>query len=122
MAWLRIRDWFVRSNVQKPKLKLDQLRNEALAQSEAYGVEILDDEITPMDFVILALMTKLDIRREDAVQAMLRVHLDGSYVVGRMPRSEAERFVQAIRDETKNRGLPLQCSVFSYAGTAPSSL
>ena len=64
----------------KPKLKKPPM----------YKVILLNDDYTPMEFVIHVLEAFFGMNREKATQVMLAVHTQGSAVVGIFPRDIAE--------------------------------
>lgn len=55
-----------------------------------YKVFLLNDDYTPMEFVVHVLERIFDLDRKDAEQLMLRVHNDGIAECGAYPREDAE--------------------------------
>src|SRR5438094_25689 len=56
-----------------------------------YKMFLLNDEYTPMEFVVHVLEGIFDLDRKDAEQLMLRVHNDGIAECGAYPREDAEK-------------------------------
>ncbi|NDF18243.1 MAG: ATP-dependent Clp protease adapter ClpS [Betaproteobacteria bacterium] len=54
-----------------------------------YQVVLLNDDYTPMEFVILVLQKFFKMGREKATQVMLKVHREGKGVCGLFPRDIA---------------------------------
>jgi ATP-dependent Clp protease adaptor protein ClpS len=94
----------------------------SLPSDEAHGVEILNDNVTPMDFVVSCLVAELSLEQDDAVRIMLGVHTRGSLTVGRMPRALAEQVVVRIAQRARGKGYPLQCQVAPSAESPPADL
>ncbi|SQH72066.1 ATP-dependent Clp protease adaptor ClpS [Helicobacter mustelae] len=72
------------------------------------SVIILNDDYTPMDFVINILMSVFEKNQDQATQIMLEVHHKGSGVCGIYPYDIAELKLQIAREKTKTAQLPLQ--------------
>ena len=60
-----------------------------LAPPPFYTVLLLNDDFTPMDFVVLVLQKFFSMDRERAMQIMLKVHVEGRGVRGVYPRDIA---------------------------------
>lgn len=61
-----------------------------LKRPPMYKVLLLNDDYTPMEFVVHVLEVFFGMEQEKAVQVMLAVHTQGSAVVGIFPRDIAE--------------------------------
>ena len=62
------------------------------------NVLLLNDDVTPMDFVVHVLQEFLDFGFDDACKLMLRVHHEGKAICGTFERDEAEtRVVWRLR-------------------------
>lgn len=85
----------------KPKLKKPQL----------YKVLLLNDDFTPMEFVVVVLEQFFNKAREQAVQIMLHVHQKGIGVCGVFPRDVAETKVKSVMDFSRDHRHPLQCTM-----------
>jgi ATP-dependent Clp protease adaptor protein ClpS len=74
-----------------------------------YRVLLLNDDYTPMDFVILVLQDVFNKSREEAVQIMLHVHQKGVGECGTYPYEVAETKVTRVMDTARKNQHPLQC-------------
>jgi ATP-dependent Clp protease adaptor protein ClpS len=74
-----------------------------------YKVSLLNDDFTPMDFVVHVLQHFFAKSLEQATQIMLKVHNDGAGVCGIYPRDVAETKVQQVTSHAREHQHPLQC-------------
>ncbi len=74
-----------------------------------YKVLLLNDDYTPMDFVIQVLQRFFLMSREQATVVMLKVHNEGSGLAGVYPRDVAETKVHQVTDHAREHQHPLQC-------------
>lgn len=74
-----------------------------------FKVLLLNDDYTPMDFVIAVLQKYFALSREKATQIMLKVHRDGVGVCGVFPRDVAATKVEQVKLYAKQHQHPLQC-------------
>ena len=74
-----------------------------------YQVVLLNDDFTPMEFVVLVLQEYFNKDRETATQIMLKIHLDGKAVCGVYSRDVAATKVDQVLDAAQKAGHPLQC-------------
>lgn len=95
------RDENVAVQESKPQLKKPSL----------YKVLLLNDDYTPMEFVVVILERFFGKQREQAVQIMLHVHQKGVGVCGVYPRDIAESKVKLVMDFSKDHQHPLQCTM-----------
>lgn len=72
-------------------------------------IVFLNDDVTPMQFVVHVLQEYLDLGYDDALKLMLRVHHEGRAVCGSFERDEAETRLAAIRALAHGHNHPLQC-------------
>jgi ATP-dependent Clp protease adaptor protein ClpS len=77
------------------------------------GVEVLNDDSTPMEFVVSMLSAQLGLDRKEAIRAMLAIHTNGGALLATPTRAAAEAAVRAITTEASNRGHPLVCRAVS---------
>ena len=85
----------------KPELKRPPL----------YKVIILNDDYTPMEFVVHVLETFFSLGREKATQLMLAVHTQGSAVAGIFPRDLAETKSEQVNQYAQEHQHPLKSTV-----------
>ncbi len=81
----------------------------ALEPPPLYEVALLNDDYTPMEFVILVLQKFFKMDREKATHVMLKVHKDGRGVCGVFPKDVASTKVNLVKDFSKAYQHPLQC-------------
>jgi len=74
-----------------------------------YQVLLLNDDYTPMEFVVLVLQTFFGMTREKATQVMLKVHREGMGVCGVYPRDIATTKVEQVVSYARKHQHPLQC-------------
>lgn len=74
-----------------------------------YRVLLLNDDYTPMEFVVLVLQDVFNKTRDEAMQIMLHVHNQGVGECGVFPHEVAETKVTRVMDIAKNNQHPLQC-------------
>ena len=74
-----------------------------------YKVMLLNDDYTPMEFVVLVLQKFFAMTRERATQVMLTVHREGIGVCGVYPRDIASTKVQLVASFARKHQHPLQC-------------
>jgi ATP-dependent Clp protease adaptor protein ClpS len=74
-----------------------------------YKVLLLNDDYTPMEFVVLVLQKFFGMTRERATQVMLKVHREGMGVCGVYPHDVASTKVQQVTAYAHKHQHPLQC-------------
>ena len=74
-----------------------------------YKVLLLNDDYTPMEFVVLVLQKFFGMTRERATQVMLKVHREGMGICGVYPRDVASTKVQQVAAYAPKHQHPLQC-------------
>ena len=74
-----------------------------------YRVLLLNDDYTPMEFVVLVLQDVFNKSREDAEQVMWHVHQKGVGECGVYPYEVAETKVTRVMDTARKNQHPLQC-------------
>jgi ATP-dependent Clp protease adaptor protein ClpS len=76
-----------------------------------YRVLILNDDYTPMEFVVLILERFFGKSREQATRIMLHVHQKGVGVCGVYTYEVAETKVAQVMDMARRNEHPLQCTM-----------
>lgn len=82
-----------------------------LKRPPLYRVVLLNDDFTPMEFVVDVLERFFMKGREDAVRIMLNVHQRGTGVCGVYTREIAETKVRQVMDYSRENQHPLQCTM-----------
>jgi ATP-dependent Clp protease adaptor protein ClpS len=86
----------VKTRTQKPKM---------------YKVLLLNDDYTPMEFVVHVLESVFNKSYEDAYDIMMHVHMKGVGVCGVFTFEVAETKVTQVMDHAKQNHHPLQCTM-----------
>ena len=73
-----------------------------------YNVLLLNDDYTPMEFVIMVLEKVFNKKEEEATQIMLHVHKNGIGVCGTFTYEVAESKCKSVMDMAKKNEHPLQ--------------
>ena len=76
-----------------------------------YKVLLLNDDYTPMEFVVMVLQQFFGKSVEDATRIMLHVHQKGVGVCGVYTFEVAETKVTQVMDFAKKHQQPLQCTM-----------
>jgi ATP-dependent Clp protease adaptor protein ClpS len=87
------------------------LADPELEQPRMFKVVLLNDDYTPMDFVIEVLMRFFNLDYEKATQIMLHVHTRGKGVCGVYTYQIAEAKAKIVNDFAREHEHPLQCGV-----------
>jgi ATP-dependent Clp protease adaptor protein ClpS len=74
-----------------------------------YQVLLLNDDYTPMEFVVAILQEYFNKDREAATQIMLNVHREGKGVCGVYSKDVAATKVEYVLTHARKAGHPLQC-------------
>ena len=82
-----------------------------VARPPMYRVVLLNDDYTPMDFVVAVLEIFFDMNREKATQVMLHVHTRGKGVCGVYTREVAETKVTQVNEFSRSHQHPLLCTM-----------
>ena len=86
---------------EKPKTKKPSM----------YNVLLLNDDYTPMEFVVLVLESVFNKKEEEATQIMLHVHKNGIGVCGIFTYEVAESKCKSVMDMAKKNEHPLQSAM-----------
>jgi ATP-dependent Clp protease adaptor protein ClpS len=94
-----IGDVAIKPSAVKPKLP------------EMFKVLLLNDDYTPMEFVVETIQRFFNKTREQATQIMLKVHTEGAGVCGVYPQDIAETKMNQVIIHAKEAQHPLQCVI-----------
>ena len=113
-----IQDWHLDS---APRLGEDGHDNEhdtdvmvappQLKRPPQYAVVLMNDDYTPMDFVIEILQQYFHLDLDRATQVMLTVHYEGKGIAGIYPRDIAETKSNQVNNYARSQGHPLLCQI-----------
>jgi len=82
-----------------------------LQKPSLYKVLLLNDDYTPMEFVVLLLKKFFHKNNDEATNIMLHVHQNGVGVCGVFPYEIAETKVIQVLETAKKNDHPLQCTM-----------
>ncbi|HEX7813795.1 ATP-dependent Clp protease adapter ClpS [Dyella sp.] len=82
-----------------------------VARPPLFQVVLLNDDFTPMDFVVEVLRSFFNLDQERAVQVMLHVHTRGKGVCGVFTREVAETKVTQVNEYSRAHQHPLLCTM-----------
>jgi len=82
-----------------------------LKKPSLYKVLILNDDYTPMEFVVYLLKSFFNKSNEEATKIMLHVHQNGIGVCGIFSYEIAETKVIQVLDTSRKNNHPLQCTM-----------
>lgn len=80
-----------------------------LQEPKKYQVLLLNDDYTPMEFVVRVLKQFFHLPEELALQVMMKVHLEGRAVCGMYTRDIAETKVALVNECASMNEHPLLC-------------
>ena len=83
----------------------------SIEQAPLYKVLLLNDDYTPMEFVVAVLEEVFRMSAERAVELMLRVHIDGVGVAGVFTHEIAETKASQVLAIARSNQHPLQCVI-----------
>ncbi|WP_301102910.1 ATP-dependent Clp protease adapter ClpS [Propionivibrio sp.] len=86
-----------------------EAKRSKLAPPRLYTVLLLNDDFTPMEFVVLVLQKFFSMNREQATQIMLKVHVEGRGICGIYPRDVAATKVEQVASFARDNQHPLAC-------------
>lgn len=84
-------------------------REQRVAPPPMYQVVLLNDDYTPMEFVVTVLEHFFGMNRDKATHVMLAVHREGRGVCGVYPKDVAQSKVEQVADFARQHQHPLQC-------------
>ena len=84
-------------------------RTQRTKPPEMYQVVMLNDDYTPMEFVVYVIQQFFGRDIETSTQIMLKIHLDGRGVCGVYSKDVAATKVDQVLDAAAKAGHPLQC-------------
>ena len=102
-----------RVSQKKYKLRLKKQKAERKAARtkppQLYQVVMLNDDYTPMEFVVMVLQEYFNRDLETATQIMLKIHHEGRGVCGVFSKDVAATKVELVLAAARRGGHPLQC-------------
>jgi len=84
-------------------------RTQKVGPPKLYQVLMLNDDYTPMEFVVMVVQEFFGKDLETATRIMLKIHIDGKGICGVYSRDVAATKVDQVMDAANKAGHPLQC-------------
>ena len=84
-------------------------RTQKVKPPQMYQVVMLNDDYTPMEFVVVVIQEFFSKDLETATQIMLKIHLDGKGVCGVYSKDVAATKVDQVLEAANKAGHPLKC-------------
>lgn len=86
-------------------------RTQKTKPPQMYQVVMLNDDYTPMEFVVEVLQKFFGMNVETATRVMLKVHTEGKGVCGVYPREIAETKAVQVNEHARAAEHPLLCDI-----------
>lgn len=96
---------------ENENIALLELTKPTLKRPPLYRVLLINDDYTPMDFVVKVLKHFFFMGEEKAVHIMMQVHSVGKAVCGVYTRDVAETKVKQVTEYAEQHEYPLQCGM-----------
>ena len=100
---------FIKNIDQDNKVLIKKRTKKKLKKPSLYKVVMLNDDYTPMDFVVYLLKTFFKKNHEEASKIMLEVHNKGAAICGIFTFEIAETKILKVINTSRNNGFPLLC-------------
>ncbi len=97
------------TNDENGTLLIPKEKKAAVKPPPMYQVLLLNDDYTPMEFVVAIIQEYFNKDRETATQIRLKVHRDGKGRCGVKPKDIASTKVELVLTHARKAGHPLQC-------------
>ncbi|MFC3853031.1 ATP-dependent Clp protease adapter ClpS [Salinispirillum marinum] len=101
---------YQQDDIASPTIK-PQVAEPELKRPAMYRVVLINDDYTPMEFVVEVLEVFFNMRREQATQVMLAVHTKGKGVCGVYTKDIAETKATQVNQCARDHEHPLMCEV-----------
>ena len=100
---------FIKNIDQENEVLIKKSTKKKLKKPSLYKVVMLNDDYTPMDFVVYLLKTFFKKNHEEASKIMLEVHNKGAATCGIFTFEIAETKILKVINTSRNNGFPLLC-------------
>ena len=97
------------ANIKHQDSVISEARTAKPKPPAMYKVILLNDDYTPMEFVVDVIQRFFGRSREQATQIMLKVHTEGAGVCGIYPHDIAETKMNQVMQHAQQHQHPLQC-------------
>ena len=102
---------FIKNTVNKNEVVIEKRTKKKLKKPSLYKVVMLNDDYTPMDFVVYLLKTFFHMNTDKASKIMLEVHNKGAGICGVFTLEIAETKILKVIDTSRMNGFPLMCTL-----------
>ena len=97
------------TTTQKQDGSILEAQRTGIRRPPLYKVLLLNDDFTPMDFVVVVLQRYFGMSREQATQVMLQVHQQGMGTCGVFTKDVASTKVDQVVSYARQHQHPLAC-------------
>lgn len=97
--------------IEKERAALLERQEQKLKPPSHFRVMLLDDDFTPMDYVVMVLQHYFHKDLKTATEIMLQVHIEGKGVCGIYTRDIAATKIEQVTSNARQAGHPLQCTM-----------
>lgn len=94
-----------------PNEQVDVGTSTRLASPDMFDLVMYNDDVTPMEFVVMVLVQVLSLAQEEAVELMLAVHNSGKAICGTFVEDIAIDYRDRIVESAVEHRYPLLCEV-----------
>ena len=102
---------FIKDTDQNNEVLIQKSTKKKLKRPSLYKVIMLNDDFTPMDFVVYLLKTFFQKNHDEASKIMLEIHNKGSGICGVFTYEIAETKILKVVNTSRNNGFPLLCTL-----------
>ena len=102
---------FIKDTDQNNEVLIQKSTKKKLKRPSLYKVIMLNDDFTPMDFVVYLLKTFFQKNHDEASKIMLEIHNKGSGICGIFTYDIAETKILKVVNTSRNNGFPLLCTL-----------
>jgi ATP-dependent Clp protease adaptor protein ClpS len=102
---------FIKNTDQDNKVLIKKSTKKKLKRPSLYKIIMLNDDYTPMDFVVYLLKTFFKKNHNEASKIMLEVHNKGSSICGIFTYEIAETKILKVVNTSRKNGFPLLCTM-----------
>ena len=96
------------NNIEDVQISPEKLKTKL---PSIYKVLILNDDYTPMEFVVYTIQNVFKKSHDEATRIMLKIHTEGQGVCGMFPLEIAETKMKQVLNLAKEHQHPLQCII-----------
>ena len=96
---------------QDNDILIEKRSKKKVKKPSLYKVVMLNDDYTPMDFVVYLLKTFFQKNQDEASKIMLEVHNKGAGICGVFSYEIAETKITKVINTSRTNGFPLLCTL-----------